>query len=264
MIKTKDIYVIENLKNGKKYVGQSTDGEKRIKNHIYQLKNNRHENRKLQNSWNLHGEDCFTFYVIGNFENYNQVEKDYIEKFNSIEDGYNILEGGEEPPIWRGEEHPLSKHSKEEIEKTKDLIKNTDLSFEKIASIMGYTSGCTISAINIGTAWFDENEEYPLRKDKRAKIAEEIIKLLKTTSMSQKAIAEQLGVSRTLVTMINIGKNHYSDLEEYPLRKNTKKLLTEEQKEEIRSRLKNGESSVDLAKEFNLQERHLREWYGSK
>lgn len=46
------IYVITNISNGKKYIGQSVDVEDRIAHHKSSLKHNRHENSYLQNSWN--------------------------------------------------------------------------------------------------------------------------------------------------------------------------------------------------------------------
>lgn len=46
----KGIYVIINLKNNKKYVGQSLYLRYRIKSHKRQLKSNQHGNKHLQSS----------------------------------------------------------------------------------------------------------------------------------------------------------------------------------------------------------------------
>ena len=59
--------------------------------------------------------------------------------------------------------------------------------------------------------------KYPIRE--KDCIYEEIKKLLKTTDFSQKEIANLLGVARSTVTMINIGKNHFDENENYPIRK---------------------------------------------
>ena len=53
------IYCIENLKNHKKYIGQSVDIKKRWRNHRYKLNGNKHFNQHLQNSWNYYGKDNF-------------------------------------------------------------------------------------------------------------------------------------------------------------------------------------------------------------
>jgi len=64
MKKTVEIYCIENLVNGKKYIGQSIESEKRIETHIYDLRANRDSSIYLQNSWNKYGEQNFRIYFI--------------------------------------------------------------------------------------------------------------------------------------------------------------------------------------------------------
>ena len=46
----KVIYMIINLKNGKKYIGSTTNFSRRSKNHFYELKNKVHHSISLQNS----------------------------------------------------------------------------------------------------------------------------------------------------------------------------------------------------------------------
>ena len=43
--------------------------------------------------------------------------------------------------------------------------------------------------------------------------------MLENTDLTQKEIASQLGVARSTVTMINIGKNHRLSNKSYPIRK---------------------------------------------
>jgi len=62
--KKSGIYCIENLKNGKKYIGQSIDLEKRKHEHFSLLKGNNHSNTHLQNSYNKYGEENFKFRVL--------------------------------------------------------------------------------------------------------------------------------------------------------------------------------------------------------
>lgn len=58
------IYEIKNLINGKIYIGSSSNLKKRMYSHIYNLRNNRHRNSFLQNSWNKYGESNFHFSVV--------------------------------------------------------------------------------------------------------------------------------------------------------------------------------------------------------
>ena len=42
--------------------------KERIKRHKSDLKGDRHDNKYLQNDWNLFGEDCFEFKVVKNYD----------------------------------------------------------------------------------------------------------------------------------------------------------------------------------------------------
>ena len=92
------IYMIENLVNGKIYIGQGLDIEKRWKDHKYGLRGNYHENKHLQNAWNKYGEDNFEFTIICECsENQlNTMEEYYIFELMSYEldFGYNKSYGG--------------------------------------------------------------------------------------------------------------------------------------------------------------------------
>lgn len=58
------IYMIVNRNTGKFYLGRSIDHKKRWADHRKTLRGNRHRNPRLQNSWNLHGEDAFDFAIL--------------------------------------------------------------------------------------------------------------------------------------------------------------------------------------------------------
>jgi len=86
----KGIYCIENLNNGKRYVGSSNNLKKRKKSHFYELKRGNHGNLKLQRSYNKHGEEKFTFYILEEVEN----ELDLISReqfyIDNLKPQYNI------------------------------------------------------------------------------------------------------------------------------------------------------------------------------
>jgi predicted GIY-YIG superfamily endonuclease len=90
------IYKIENLINGKIYIGQSIDIEKRWSVHKAELNRNYHCNNHLQNAWNKYGEENFEFVIIEECDNsqLNEREIYWIDKYGSYINGYNLTSGG--------------------------------------------------------------------------------------------------------------------------------------------------------------------------
>lgn len=100
---TSGIYCIENIIDGKKYVGQSVNVDKRIREHYRNWNKNTFEetsgeNRHLWFAVKKHGEDNFIFTVIEFCpkEELDNREEFYIEYLKSHESqhGYNVLFGG--------------------------------------------------------------------------------------------------------------------------------------------------------------------------
>tara|TARA_Y100000114_G_scaffold154083_1_gene175350 strand:- start:4399 stop:4989 length:591 start_codon:yes stop_codon:yes gene_type:complete len=58
------IYQIINKRNGKIYIGETTRGTIRRKEHFTSLKSKRHQNRKLQEDFNKFGEEAFEWSII--------------------------------------------------------------------------------------------------------------------------------------------------------------------------------------------------------
>ena len=90
------IYCIENLENNMRYIGQTQDFKKRLREHKYMLKKGIHPNSYLQNAWNSYGEQNFIFYPLEEctVEELDEKEMFYIKKWSTLEEGYNQVEGG--------------------------------------------------------------------------------------------------------------------------------------------------------------------------
>ena len=120
------IYCIENLVNGKKYVGQSVDVYKRIRGHKNKLNTHKHANSHLQNAWNQYGEENFKFYILEEvpIEVLDDREKYYIKVWNlqNRDFGYNLDSGG----------NKNKKQSEETRNKIRELHKKENLSQETL------------------------------------------------------------------------------------------------------------------------------------
>ncbi|MGM1447547.1 NUMOD3 domain-containing DNA-binding protein [Bacillus cereus group sp. BceL305] len=89
------VYAILNLNNGKVYIGSSVDVFKRWGDHTRELERGNHHSPRLQNSWDKHGEDAFSFEIIddvGDKDRLIKQEQYWIDIFKSYDDsnGYNI------------------------------------------------------------------------------------------------------------------------------------------------------------------------------
>lgn len=111
------IYCIENIKNRKKYIGQSQDCMRRMQSHKNMLRKNTHSCIHLQHAWNNNGEVSFEFYMIEEcyLDQLNEKEIHYISELNShsSKNGYNISWGGD--ANMRGRKH--TEEAKEKIRK---------------------------------------------------------------------------------------------------------------------------------------------------
>jgi len=109
------IYCIENLVNGKRYIGQGLDAKKRM--HFY------HRNsHALRRAIDKYGEENFKRYILVYCEEWelHRLEIEAIKVYHShvSDNGYNISFGGSAPMRGR-------KHSDESIAKIKENSSNT-------------------------------------------------------------------------------------------------------------------------------------------
>lgn len=97
-LKSKGIYRIHIVHANKDYVG-STTGPRgfigRWKQHIRELKNNKHHNRHLQNTFNKYREDDFVFEILEYCSNISltdiwKKEDAWIEQLDTYNNGYNL------------------------------------------------------------------------------------------------------------------------------------------------------------------------------
>jgi group I intron endonuclease len=132
---TSGAYMIINKVNGKAYIGISKNVKYRLKNHKWLLKERVHFNKRLQNSYNKHGEQAFSFQVLEYcpIDELSEKEKHYINFFNTVEKGYNLKTGGHENLVFSEEtKRKISKSNKGRVisQKTREKIRKTLTGFK--------------------------------------------------------------------------------------------------------------------------------------
>lgn len=90
------IYALINTTNGKRYVGQSIDIERRWRGHLNELRSGRHGNSHLTNAWKTYGQNSFNLEILqeceGDKELLAKAEQFWIDHFDvtNRDKGYNI------------------------------------------------------------------------------------------------------------------------------------------------------------------------------
>lgn len=163
------IYKITNLLDGKNYIGQSRDIYRRWAQHKSDAKA---KNLPLYRAIRKYGIQNFSFEILEECQITELAQKEdfYIEKYNAfIPYGYNYN---------KAETHFTNIAIPEKYKYIKNLLKNSSLSLTEIGKEVGLT-GETISRINRGITWRQDNESYPLRAVYEGYDDSQIIPLLK-------------------------------------------------------------------------------------
>lgn len=152
---SKGIYKIENLQNGKIYIGQSIHIEKRWQEHCQPSSNS-----LISQAIKEFGKDNFSFEIIeevDDIEKLTEKEIYYIQNFNSvIPNGYNVSTADGK------HKHVFAKYPPEILQNIVNDIKNSQLTFNEISQKYSLDISM-IYYINRGDYHTFENETYPLR-----------------------------------------------------------------------------------------------------
>lgn len=161
------IYKIENKINGKCYIGQSVDILRRWRVHKTIANNENHEykDHPLYRAIRLYKIVNFDFSILEecSFNLLNEKEKYYIQKYNSfIPNGYNLTMGGQ------GNCYHGTILTKEQADEIKNKLLNSSITEIELGIQYGISND-SISAINVGESWYDNNLTYPLRSKRKIK-----------------------------------------------------------------------------------------------
>lgn len=103
------IYRATNIKNGKVYIGQTIRTLGIRKSHHFTCSRNRLDNICFHNALRKYGKDSFRWEVLDKAlsrEELDLLEKKYIIKYDSINNGYNVLDGGSSHSGLFGDDNP--------------------------------------------------------------------------------------------------------------------------------------------------------------
>lgn len=156
------IYKITNTINGKCYIGQSTNINKRWNNHKC-YKSQHKENWSafpLYRAIEKYGIENFTFEVLEECfpEQLNEKEVQYIKEYNSFGEGYNQTSGGD------GTCNSCVKLTENQVFEIYDLLRADEMSQDDIAEKFNVGKDI-ISTINHGKSRYHAGIEYPVRKN---------------------------------------------------------------------------------------------------
>lgn len=146
------IYKITNLVNGHAYIGLSTNIEHRWKEHKKPYNWKREHNKVLYKAFQKYGIENFAFEVLEEcaVEDLSYKEKFYIEKFNTLKDGYNETAGGENNS---GESHPRHKLTLEDVQDIRTRYGNLERKKDVYALYKNCIGESGFSKIWKGETW---------------------------------------------------------------------------------------------------------------
>lgn len=217
----KAIYKIENKINHKIYIGQSNRPEKRFREHLTKKEG---YSSLIHQAFVKYGIENFSFEILGWYDDYNEQEKYYIQKYKSLAPyGYNISPGGNEPPHGNGENNNNAKISQTTADNVIRQLLDWRIPRKTIISSNKITSDI-LRHINEGTSWKKQDLTYPLRPGEKVlnEYRADYIKwLCCSTTIPLNHIGALVGWNRSSAKMINNGTNHYDAELKYPIRENS-------------------------------------------
>lgn len=216
------IYCYTNQVNGKKYVGQTNNLNRRIREHKSHAlnPNNANYNNILHKAIRKYGYDNFSIEVLEtlfnqDYQTVDQRETYWIEQMQSLisQHGYNVLEGG------RNATHSLL--SRDTIAEIKSQIKQ-GVNYTVLSAKYGI-SKTFLSDINSGKFFYDENEIYPLFKYRiDDDLYRALIEDLEKPELTFKQLSEKYELAESTVKKFNYGQLRQGFYDgEYPIRKIT-------------------------------------------
>jgi len=290
------VYVIQNNKNLKIYVGQSINGKFRWSRHKTSAKNVKLGKRKLgDNSIQVihctiakYGIESFEFQIIEEFETQeetDEAEKFWISFFNSRNSqfGYNLAPGGKKG-VGCGPAHPLygkpasnRLYTNEEEKAICARYTNEQLTITKLAKIYNCTESCIFNILQrnntpiLGNAVFSKGKHHsPDTEFKEGQVSprrlslpeEEIIRQYIEEKLSTTEISKKYDTHRT--TIIRLLERHQIEMRDRGFyskgKRAVNRLFSDEEEQEICQEYQNSKvSTIKLSKKYKCDRSTISE-----
>lgn len=198
------VYKIENIITGKFYIGSSKNITIRWQEHIRNLSKGCHLNNHLQFAWNKYGAESFSFIVLEYCEIDFIIEREqyYLDFYEAVEKGYNILRvAGSSPEI-----------------------RSQRISESKLGHSVSEDTRRKISLANTGKVRTDEMKERANVTRKRGFKRSEEIKRKISESKQGHPVSDE---TREKISKARLSMSEERKKEVYPMREETKKKISE-------------------------------------
>lgn len=213
------VYLIQNIINGKCYVGSSYNIRKRLFWHSNMLENNNHPNKKLQNSYNKHSKINFIFIPLLNCpKEYNHILEQWVMDKSDYNCWYNIAKDCLKPN--RGLK--LTQEQKDKIsdgnkgkkwnDKQKQNLKNRLLDIKQ-QDLESFKNKRLNNFKNKGVNKGSQNGNSKLSEDERL----DIIYLINKGERNRDIILKYPNITSGLITEVKGGRT-WQQLQKYIIR----------------------------------------------
>ena len=260
------IYKWTNILNNKIYIGQSTNVIRRKTEHLYTLRNNKHNNPYLQNEFNKYGEHNFKFEVIEECEEVelNAKEQYYINLYNTLNRkyGYNLKKN--DGSTTRHSEETKRKMSLSHLGKSKSYETRLRMSKAFKGRKLSEQHKIKLSKNRKGKAMGEKNSQ-SIISDKKA---EEILIFLLNNKCSIVEVANKFDVSYDVVYNLKENRSYKHiltskrDLIQEQFDKYNKNKFDKEDKESLYYKIitmyENGESQLKISKILKCSRNTIR------
>lgn len=260
MYKIGYIYKITNIKNNKVYIGQTKQSiEQRFIQHKSHARNYRN-NHKLGNAIRKYGEDNFIIEKIEEcqYSELDEKERFWIKYYNSVENGYNTLSGGQDKTIYYELDNQqeiidyyYQCHNQQEVIKKFNI---TDYKFRQLLLKNNLPTDYT----NYGK--HSQKKIIIIELHKIFEKAEDCAQfLIENKYTNAKIECVKIGISKSVSNHIPYLNLSFKDYNEYLQDNSGYNIKKRPTKEELEEKIKDN-SIISLSSLYNVHETTLRRW----